>query len=84
MADQAADPRTEAPHICGITTTSPAGVEYVCLEAPHDPHSQRAGKPIPYGSGPARRGQAAKADRHWFVRRYPHRPHPVAVARGEA
>lgn len=52
---------------CGVTTDV-AGREWVCVAPVHDTGSQRS-------SQRDARGYTPRAERHWFVRRYPATDH---------
>lgn len=60
------DPRTEQEGICGVTVFSPSGREWVCILKVHAKIYQRRNGALSFDNNP-------RADRHWFVNRWPNR-----------
>lgn len=68
---EAVDPRTERPGICGVVQVGATGIEWVCIKEVHATEDD------------VRQGRE-KADRHYFVNRWPNRPRAVSAASPEA
>lgn len=66
------NPRTEAPHICGVTQVGSLGIEWVCVKKVHAKiYFRRNGKMF--------EDTRPNADRHYFVPRWLNRPQVINV-----
>lgn len=81
-AAAAQDPRVQ-PGICGHVEVGGLGIEWVCVREPHGKvyrRRRRSRHGSPYETDqdqqPPRPGETVQGDRHYMVRRYPHRPVP--------
>lgn len=61
----AIDIRATLPGVCGISHST-GSVEWICIKPVHDGEKQRSQRPSSLGYYP-------KAERHYFVRKYPAR-----------